>query len=408
MSTRLRIGIETRQMAGHMTGIGNYSFHLLQALATEPDLTFVGFGEYGWSDVNQETLARLGQAQAKTSHEPSHRRSARQRLGQLARRAARLGPARSAFRASHTFLFGRTVRAQRLDLFHALNFLPPSEPGVPTLPIVYDLSFLRHPDSHPKERLKWLAGLREVIAGAPLVHTISEFSKAEIHAAYGYPLERIFVAPPAAADIFRPLGDEATRRDLAPFDLASQRYLLAVGTLEPRKNLRTLIAAYSRLREADQQQVALAIAGGSGWGDIDLPKEASTLVRTGRLRFVGAVSDAQLRSLYEGAAAFFFPSIYEGFGMPVVEAMRCGTAVVHSEATAMDEIAPGLAQRIPALDVEAWTNAMRQAANTPDAHDAAAREARIARAQTYRWDTSAKAVRAAYATISGTNDAKSD
>jgi alpha-1,3-rhamnosyl/mannosyltransferase len=155
------------------------------------------------------------------------------------------------------------------------------------------------------------------------------------------------------------------------------------------------------LQEADQQRVALVIAGGSGWGDIDLPKAASSLVRAGRLRFLGAVSDAQLRSLYEGAAAFLFPSIYEGFGMPVVEAMRCGTAVAHSKATAMDEIAPGLAQQLPALDVEAWTNAMRQAADAPEAQDGAARAARIARAETYRWDTSAKAVRAAYAAISG-------
>jgi glycosyltransferase involved in cell wall biosynthesis len=399
--TRLRIGIETRQMAGHMTGIGNYSFLLLRALTVDPDLTFVGFGEFRWADVDQQTLARLGAAQAKTVQEPLPRQTPQRYLGQLARRAAKLSFARSAFRASQSLLFGRTVRSKRLDLFHALNFLPPSEPGVPTLPIVYDLSFLRHPESHPKERLKWLAGLRDVIARAPLVHTISEFSKAEIHSAYGYPLERIFVAPPAAAEIFRPLGAEATRREIETFDLTSSRYLLAVGTLEPRKNLRTLIAAYSRLREADQQRVALVIAGGSGWGDIDLPKEASTLVRTGRLRFVGAVSDAQLRSLYEGAAAFLFPSIYEGFGMPVVEAMRCGTAVVHSEATAMDEIAPGLAQQLPALDVDAWTNAMRQAANAPEAQDGAARAARIARAETYRWDTSAKAVRAAYAAITG-------
>ena len=106
-STPLRIGIETRQMTGHMTGIGNYSFHLLRALTAEPDLAFVGFGEFGWADVNQETLARLGAAQAKTSHEPSTRPTAQRYLGQLARRAARLAFARSAVRASQSFLFGR-------------------------------------------------------------------------------------------------------------------------------------------------------------------------------------------------------------------------------------------------------------------------------------------------------------
>src|SRR5262245_35686465 len=96
----LRIGIETRQMAGHMTGIGNYSFHLLRALVGEPDLAFVGFGEFGWADVNQETLARLGAAQAKISHEPSNRPPQQRFFSQLARRAAKLRPARSAFRAS--------------------------------------------------------------------------------------------------------------------------------------------------------------------------------------------------------------------------------------------------------------------------------------------------------------------
>src|SRR5258708_32313932 len=141
----------------------------------------------------------------------------------------------------------------------------------------------------------------------------------------------------------------------------------------------------------------LVIAGSAGWGDIHLPTESLRLLSEGSLRFLGMVPDARLRDLYEGAVALLFPSLYEGFGMPVVEALSCGTHVTHSAGTSMDEISADLGVRLPATDIEAWADAMRHAIDQTVAQTApSARQQRIARAQTFDWATSAARVRSAY------------
>jgi alpha-1,3-rhamnosyl/mannosyltransferase len=396
----IRIGIETRLLAGQMTGIGNYSFHLLKALIdTCPELDYHGFGRISWSRFDATTIHAIERHQNKgeTTIDPG----VRQKLIAAARRAAaRSTSARTLYRAMHATAFARTVGRQSLDLFHALNFIPPADPGVVTLPIVYDLSFVRYPETHPKERLDWLKRLPAVIASAPLIQTISEFSLNEIATFYGYPKDKIFVAPPAPAGIFKPLGIEATTRGLATLDLAPGAYLLAVGTLEPRKNLATLVAAYGTLSPAERTRMPLVIAGGAGWGNVGLPKHASELVQDGSLRFLGMVPDARLRDLYEGTVALLFPSLYEGFGMPVVEAMSCGTHVIHSAGTSMDEISADVGIRLPATDVAAWTDAMRHAIEAAGAQTAtAARQRRIAQARRFDWIASAERVRSAYARL---------
>jgi len=401
---KIRIGIETRLLAGQMTGIGNYSFHLLKALIENgPELDYRGFGDVGWSQFNGATIDAIEQRQSKG--ETPLKPGVRQKITAAARRhVARSTTARVVYRTMHKTLFAQTVGHERLDLFHALNFIPPADPGVVTLPVVYDLSFVRFPETHPRERIDWLTRLPEVVAKAPLIQTISEFSRNEIATLYNYPREKIFVAPPAPAAIFRPLGPDATQSGLAPLDLEPQRYLLAVGTLEPRKNLGMLINAYSRLSSPERARMPLAIAGRAGWGDVGLPKQTSELVREGSVRFLGMVTDARLRDLYEGATALLFPSLYEGFGMPVVEAMRCGASVIHSADTSMDEISVDVGTRLPASDVAAWTEAMRRSIETTAAaqREETDRQRRIARAAEFDWASSAARVRAAYERLAPT------
>src|SRR5258708_35385967 len=120
------------------------------------------------------------------------------------------------------------------------------------------------------------------------------------------------VAPPAAAGIFRPLGAEATSADLIPLKLSYKNFLLAVGTLEPRKNLRTLISAYSELPPATRSRFPLVIVGNPGWGKLNLPPNTNRLITDGSVRFLGSVSDTRLRTRYEGAVGRLFPSLYAG------------------------------------------------------------------------------------------------
>jgi alpha-1,3-rhamnosyl/mannosyltransferase len=394
------VGLESGILDGPMTGIANYTFHMVRsALELAPDLRYAGFRQFNWQAFDLAALERIAARHEtrETDNRPrSYWQGARVAAGATLRGTASFGPARAVYRTLRQRRFASSVRGQSLDLFHAFNFRPPADPGVPVLPVIYDLSTFRHPEFHPGDRVRWLAPLPNILSRAPRVQTISEFSRQEIASLFGYPLDKIFVAPPAAAAQFAPIGEGATQRDLDAINLRYGNFFLAVGTLEPRKNLRTLIAAYAQLSPAARARFPLVVAGGAGWGELNLPAQTAALVAEGTLRFVQHVSGSQLRSLYEGARLLLMPSLYEGFGMPVVEAFACGTLVAHSEKTAMDEVSGDLGIRVAAGDVEGWTDAL-EGAMQGDAHaDAASRSARIAQARKFDWHKGAGMVLASY------------
>lgn len=377
-----------------MTGIGNYCFHLLRELVNSDAFDIWGFTGFSWQKLEPNLFRAL---------EIAHRKQMgwdRPGSGALAKSAIRstlqnTHVARQLYRTIRAHRFRRLAANSPFSLFHAFRYLPPAEISVPLLPVVYDLSFERYPSFHPQDRRKQLNRLPEAISTAPLVQTISAFSKTEIVTLYGYPADKIFVAPPAPAEIFTRLGPEITSSSLSQLSLQYKRFFLSVGTLEPRKNFRILIAAYSNLPASQRANFPLVIVGNAGWGELALPSETTRLVQAGELRFLSQTPDPLLRHLYEGAAALIFPSIYEGFGMPVVEALACGSRVAHSSDSAMDEITQGLAIRVAALDIDGWTEALRYFIANPEETEVNARR-RIARANNFTWETSAQLVREAY------------
>ncbi|WP_298875209.1 glycosyltransferase family 1 protein [uncultured Bradyrhizobium sp.] len=381
-----------------MTGVGNYTFRILDAiLQGHPEIDYRGFGVGSWSSLDLNSLRRIAEMDRSSNNgSAGANRPLTQKAGAFFRsKLARLGYAQAIYRKR----FSRSVRSQSLDLFHAFNYLPAADPGVVTLPVVYDLSFVRYPDFHPVDRLRALEGLAWVIERAPMVQTISEFSRNEIARFYGYDKERIFVAPPAAASIFRPLGLQVTTSEIARYDITAGNYLLSVGTLEPRKNLRTLVAAYSNVSKSIRDRLPLIVVGGKGWGELDLPQSTAGLVHEGSLRFIGSISNPDLRSLYEGARALLYPSVYEGFGMPVVECMACGTSVIHSSRTSMDEITAGLAPTVDALDVDAWSEQITKLAQSYPSDQRSYRDQLLGRASSFSWSESAEKVLQGYKAI---------
>lgn len=400
--SRLVVGIETLILRRSMTGVGNYLFNIIRALIeTKPDFELRGLGYISWQKLGHDFIAEINQKQQKRAgiktgplEARSHNSS---RLRALAhQQLARLAFFRLMYHSTRPLQFALSSRLQSLDLFHAFNYVPPSDPGVPVLPVVYDLSFVRMPEAHPEDRLKQMAPLEKTIARAEQIHTISEFTRNEITSVYGCPREKIFVAPPAASDVFRPFGQDLTAQEITQFDLTPGRYFMAVGTLEPRKNLRTLIAAYSRLPSSDRERMPLVVVGGSGWGDLALPSTTERLISSGQLRFLKNVSNAELRGLYEGTKLMLFPSVYEGFGMPVVEAFACGAPVAHSAETAMDEVSGGHAVRVAAMDVASWTDTMSASSDLHDYENSDARDQRINQARLFDWRSSAAIVAHAY------------
>ena len=195
-------------------------------------------------------------------------------------------------------------------------------------------------------------------------------------------------------------------RDAASIDAAAaryglpKRYVLAVGTLEPRKNLTTLLRAFARLREgsAVDPAVGLVIAGARGWLDDPIFEAVQSLGLERAVNFPGFVDDDDLPALYQGAELFVFPSLHEGFGLPLLEAMACGVPVVASNASALPEVAGGAALLVDPHDAEALAQAIARVLGD-EALRARLRDAGVARAAQFSWQTAARRTLDAYASL---------
>jgi alpha-1,3-rhamnosyl/mannosyltransferase len=222
----------------------------------------------------------------------------------------------------------------------------------PSMVTVYDLSHARFPDCHPPERLHWLQrGLAQSLDRSNHIMTVSEFSKAEIIGVYGVPAEKISVVYPGVSRIFH---HTHSADELAVFknkySLPAQ-YLLSLGTFEPRKNLKKLVQAYAMLSPSLRKSYPLVLAGGQGWKHSETDRLIRELQCSDELIRLGYVDQPDLPLLYQGASAFAYVSFYEGFGMPVAEAMASGTPVITSANSSMEEVALGCAQLVEAEDV---------------------------------------------------------
>jgi glycosyltransferase involved in cell wall biosynthesis len=251
-------------------------------------------------------------------------------------------------------------RARGLDLLHCTTFRGPAGAGVPTVLTVHDLAILRYPDAFPRwHRLYGRAGLRRVLRRADALVAVSDFTRDEVVALAGVAVERVRVVPNGVDDVFTAEGPRV-----------EGSYVLAVATLEPRKNLARAVEA------ARLAGVELKVVGARGWGAVEIDG------------WVGEVPDAELAALYRGARCVLYPSLYEGFGLPVLEAMACGTPVVTSRGTAMEEVSGGAAVLVDPLDSAAIASGLDEAEARRDELVADGLE----RASQFTWERSADAV----------------
>ena len=262
---------------------------------------------------------------------------------------------------------GLPRRARGADLVHCTTFRGPVRASTPVVVTVHDLAILRAPDAFPAwHRLYGKAGLRRVLHGADAIVAVSQFTKRETETLLGVSSERIRVVPNGVDDVFAAAG---------PADDGD--YVLAVGTLEPRKNLARAVEG------ARLAGVELRVVGARGWGGVEVPG------------WVGEIPDARLAELYRGARCVVYVSLYEGFGLPVLEAMACGTPVVTSTGTAMEEIAGGAAVLVDSLDPSAIAQGIGEAEARRDELVALGRE----RARQFTWERAADGVVALWKTL---------
>ena len=232
--------------------------------------------------------------------------------------------------------------------------------ALPTVITINDLSWHHQPDWHPADRLAWIGRhLRQTLDQARHITALSQFTKDCAVRELGIPADRVSVVPLAPAAAFRPMMLADAAPVLTRFDLADRSYVLSISTIEPRKNFDRLFAAHQRLPGALRVRAPLVIAGGKGWGAGLNADATAAAIRRGELRMLGHVADADLVALCARAGAFAYVSLYEGFGLPVIEAMAAGCPVIASNTTSIPEVAGDAARLADPMDEAAIADALR-------------------------------------------------
>lgn len=352
----MRLAVDATPLLGRPSGIGRYTRSLLDALARVPGAP--------------SPVLTLFSLRAQVPDPPPGCTPAPRRL-----------PARLLHPAwARSSLPPVEWLTGPVDVFHAGNFvLPPSRraAGVVT---VHDLGFVHHAATVDAAVLAYRRLVPRSLGRAAAVITVSHAMKAEICAEYGVAPELVTVShlgvDPGWAEA-RPHAP-GHRPEGLPAD-----YVLFTGNLEPRKNLATLVRAHARARAQAPSTPPLVLVGPRGWGDVwgdDTPPGPPDVVQ------LGFLPEADLRAVVAGARALVMPSVYEGFGLPVLEAMACRTPVLASDVDALREVAGGHASLLPATDVDAWAHALAELPQPPPAALDAARD----HALSFTWEATAR------------------
>lgn len=283
-----------------------------------------------------------------------------------------------------------------IDLFHSPDFvLPPVSGRIPTILTVHDLSFVHYPETFPA---KLVAYLNRVVpwsvgrAGHILADSLS--TSRDLQSLWGVAAERITVLYSGVNERFRPV-DGATLSSVCHRYELDQPFILAVGTVQPRKNYEMLIRAFQPV--AERHPHSLVIVGGRGWLDEGLPGEIERLGLGDRVKLAGFVDDADLPAVYSAADLLAFPSLYEGFGLPLLEAMACGTPVISSNASSLPEVVTeASAILLSPHDEKAWTTTMLRLLEDEHARDEL-RMAGLARSAQFSWLATARQLADLYA-----------
>ncbi len=290
--------------------------------------------------------------------------------------------------------------AGRSDLYHATDFILPPTRAAHKLLTVHDLTFERDPDSAAPTLLRFLK--KTVPASARKADHIiadSEATAADLAALYAIPRERITVILSGVDGRFRAQAETSTEDSLirGKYGIGNDPFVLAVGTMQRRKNHLGLVRAFAAL---PARRVSLVISGGAGWLYDDVRAEVEKLRIADRVKFIGFADEADLPALYRTASVFAFPSFYEGFGIPPLEAMASGTPVVTSNVSSLPEVVGDVALTVNPHDTAALSAALERALSDV-AWRRSAIPAGIARARTFTWDRAAGQLLGVYERLLG-------
>jgi glycosyltransferase involved in cell wall biosynthesis len=277
-----------------------------------------------------------------------------------------------------------------VDVLHSPFFNAPKEHHGALVVTIYDVSFLLQPQLHTEaNRLHCLQGALNAALYADRIIAISMQTKKDLMAYFSIPEVRIRVIYPAHRKIYYPERDVEVIRGVLERLGIFRNFILFVGSLEPRKNLKTLLQAYAIYVKRHASEELLVVAGGKGWLNDDLSQVVAELGIAERVKFVGYVQEADLRVLYSATKLFVYPSLYEGFGLPPLEAMACGAPVITSNTSALPEVVGDAAIVIDPHNSEELYQAMQRVL-CDDQLRIRMRQQSLARAQLFSWERTAQ------------------
>ena len=375
----MRIAFDGTTLTPGRTGVGYYTEHLLQHLARE--VAHTGDEIVVLSNKPVDTQSPL--PPHVRVHE-GHRFPIR--IGWMQMRAA------------------SALEAVKPDVAHFTNGMIPIGSPVTTVVTVHDMSLRLYPRCHPVRRLILNRPLMRVaIQQASAIVTVSHSARRDLLRLHGVAADRVSVVHEAARPVFRPINDRGTLDAVKARYALPGRFILYVGTIEPRKNLNRLMAAFAAARRAGIPH-HLVCVGPYGWSSRDLSGTIERLGLRDAVHFTGYVPFEDLPAIYNLGDFFVFPSLYEGFGLPVVEAMASGLPVLTSNTSSLGEIAGDAAEPIDPTDIDAMADAIRRLAT-----DRALRQDRaergFERARAFSWRQTAREMLAVYHRLAGVTTA---
>ncbi len=314
----------------------------------------------------------------------------------VARRAIAAVPgARATFGLLQQRRFGAGAKQRKLMLYHEPAYLAYRFSG-PTVVTAHDASWVRYPETHPVQRVRVMNRLLPTaLEQAQRVIVVSDFVAREMNELFDVPMGRLRTIYHGVSASFQRMTATTTHSLCHRLGLIHGQYVLAVGTLEPRKNLNNLIRAYRLLPPDLTRRFPLAIAGMRGWLHKDTDQEIAALERQGIIRALGYVAEADLPALYAASALFVYPSIYEGFGLPPLEAMAAGVPVIVADRASLPEVVGDAALRVDPYDVDALAQAIRGILEDTQRRERMA-QAGVERASLFSWDRCARETLAVY------------
>lgn len=287
------------------------------------------------------------------------------------------------------------ARQHQLKLLHSMAFVTPLLAAEPAVITVYDLSFLHFPERFPAlQRLYLSSQTRRSCRRARRIITISESSREDVHRFFDVPLSQIDVVVPGVDPVYRPLPEAEVAAFRQKHRLA--RFVLHVGTLQPRKNIPILIEAMARLTAGmDDPELKLVLVGGKGWLYESIFRQVQALGLAERIIFTGYVPDDELPLWYNAAELLVFPSVYEGFGLPVVEAMACGTPVIAANSSSIPEAVGEAGLVFTPDDVETLVKQMTAVLTVTDLQNKLSQHG-LEHAQAFSWERAGRETAAVY------------